>query len=108
MEPKVVAPSSYIMAGQDYKADIFMAAYSKSIVPKVYVGTLSGVTKDKDGNYPKVKQNPIVGGGKVLEVSGGIGKFTIKATGEDDCRCFTPSSGRESGKSGCHGQRVRR
>lgn len=36
---KVVAPSSYILAGNEYKANIFLAAYDSKKSPDIYIGT---------------------------------------------------------------------
>ncbi len=35
---KVVAPSSYIMSGSEYKANIFLAAYDSKKSPDIYIG----------------------------------------------------------------------
>jgi gliding motility-associated protein GldM len=63
---KVIAPSSYIMSGQEYKADIFVAAYSSTVNPEVYVGSLdySKAKKDDDGNFLELTENPVNGGTK--------------------------------------------
>lgn len=82
MEAKVIAQSSYIIAGQQYKADIFVAAYSTSIVPTVYVGALN-VQRGEDGNYAPTKTNPVVGG-STIEVINGMGKYTVTASGEGE------------------------
>lgn len=81
---KVIAPTSYIMAGQQYKADIFVAAYSSTVDPKVYVGPLntSIAQKDQDGNFIELTENPISGGGKEIEVASGMGKYSTVAGGE--------------------------
>lgn len=55
---KVVAPTSYVLTGQQYKADIFLAAYNSTSDPEVYIG-----------------------GGK-LPTEGGMGKYTVTASGE--------------------------
>lgn len=36
---KVVAPSSYILAGNEYKANIFLAAYDSKKSPDIYIGS---------------------------------------------------------------------
>ena len=35
---KVVAPTSYIMSGSEYKANIFLAAYDSKKMPEIYIG----------------------------------------------------------------------
>jgi GldM N-terminal domain/GldM C-terminal domain len=84
MAAKVIAPSSYIMQGQDYKADIFVSAYSSTINPQVYVGSLNYdvAKKDADGNFLETTSNPVVGGGKQINVSNGMGKYDVTASGE--------------------------
>ena len=51
VEPKVVAPTSYVLTGQDYKADVFLAAFNKSSDAEILVG------------------------GKPLPVENGMGKY---------------------------------
>jgi gliding motility-associated protein GldM len=51
VEPKVVAPTSYVLTGQDYKADVFLAAFNKSSDAEIFVG------------------------GRKLDVENGMGKY---------------------------------
>ncbi len=46
-----VAPSSYILAGQQYKADIYLTAYDANSNPRITVGGSSIPTKDGIGTY---------------------------------------------------------
>lgn len=80
---RVIAPTSYVMAGQEYKADIFVAAFSSTINPEVYVGSLnqSIAKKDQGGDYIETTQNPIIGGGTKLKVVNGMGKYDLTAGG---------------------------
>lgn len=89
---KVVAPSSYIQAGQPYKADVFLAASStdfKDENMQVLLGaTYDTVTKKI---LSEGKPVPLVGGMGKLEVSAGVGQQTFngvikfkKPTGEYD------------------------
>ncbi|MFM7016511.1 MAG: gliding motility protein GldM [Bacteroidota bacterium] len=50
---KVVAPTSYVIIGQEYTADVFLAAYNKTSSPEIVVG------------------------GSTLKVEEGMGKYTI-------------------------------
>jgi len=70
---KVVAPTSYIIAGEDYTADIFVAAYSSTQDPEVLIGAVD--TTDK-------KNPKIVGTGSPVAVAGGLGKYTVKTGAE--------------------------
>ncbi len=58
VEAKVVAPTSYIMAGEKYEADIFVSAHSST-------------------------QNPIITvGGSNVNVEGGVGKYVVSTSAE--------------------------
>jgi len=86
IQAKVIAPTSYVMQGQDYKADIFVAAYSSTVKPKVYIGALDYniAKKDEDGNFLELTDNPVVGGGKEIDVSNGMGHYEVAAGGEGE------------------------
>jgi hypothetical protein len=83
IQAKVIAPTSYVMAGQSYKADIFVAAYSSTVNPKIYIGSLNNPAslKDADGNFKELTENPVVGG-REIPVSNGMGKYEVGAGGE--------------------------
>lgn len=85
MVAKVVAPSAYVKRGNEYTADIFVAATSKQANPEVYLGSLTGaVQKDASGSY-----NVIEGGADAMPLSGarkidvvdGMGKIKETASG---------------------------
>jgi len=89
---KVVAPSSYIQAGQPYKADVFLAASStdfKDENMQVLLGaTYDTITKKV---ISEGKPVPLVGGMGKLEISEGVGTHEFngvikfkKPTGEYD------------------------
>jgi len=59
LQARVIAPTSYVLLGQEYKADVFLAAYSTTSNPEI---TLSG--------------------GNVIPVEGGMGKYSVKPTSE--------------------------
>lgn len=79
LSAKVIAPSSYIMQGQPYKADIFLAAFNSTQQPEVFLGPLSGFKRNPDGSYDKVdSQSPLPAGyseGGMLKAEGGMGKL---------------------------------
>lgn len=58
VEPKVVAPTSYVLTGQDYKADVFLAAFNKSSDAEIVVG------------------------GRTLPVENGLGKYVDRPSSE--------------------------
>jgi gliding motility-associated protein GldM len=85
MVAKVVAPSAYVKRGNEYTADIFVAATSKQANPEVFLGSFtSAVQKDANGNY-----NVIEGGADAMPLSGarkvemvdGMGKIKEVASG---------------------------
>ncbi|MBK9399811.1 MAG: gliding motility protein GldM [Bacteroidetes bacterium] len=57
LAPKVIAPSSYVIEGQEYSADIFLAAMSSTSDPEITVG------------------------GSSLTVDGGVGTYKVRASG---------------------------
>ena len=81
---RVIAPSSYVVEGQTYKADIFVAAFNSTQNPEVIIGGLnSNATKDEFGNYIETKENPVTGGNSI-KVEGGMGKYEAGASGEGE------------------------
>ncbi len=87
---KIIAPSSYIMQGQAYKADIFLAAFNSSQQPEVFLGSLAGFKKNTDGSYDKVdSQNPLPAGyseSSMLKAEGGMGKLEQGGSGVGEKR----------------------
>lgn len=79
LSAKVIAPSSYIMQGQPYKADIFLAAFNSTQQPEVFLGSLGGFKRNPDGSYDKVDSpNPLPAGyseNGMLKAEGGMGKM---------------------------------
>jgi hypothetical protein len=81
---RVIAPTSYVMQGQKYTADIFVAAFNSTQNPEVIIGPLNAnAKKDPDGGFLETKENP-VNGGKTIEVKGGMGKYEVAASGEGE------------------------
>ncbi|NNC85676.1 MAG: gliding motility protein GldM [Bacteroidia bacterium] len=54
LQARVIAPTSYVMTGQTYEADVFLAAFSSTADPEIVVG------------------------GNTLPVENGLGKFTAR------------------------------
>jgi len=69
LAPKVIPRSSFIMLGQKFVADVFLAAYSSTQTPKILAGHL-----DNSGN--------LIGDSTVLSVEAGMGKFETTPTKE--------------------------
>jgi gliding motility-associated protein GldM len=74
---KVIAPSSYVLAGDEYKADVLLVAYSSSTKPTIILGDVD-TTKKGDG------VNPLRGGGDStsVPVEGGMGRYKKSTGGE--------------------------
>ncbi len=69
---RVVAPSSYVLLGQEYSADIFVAAYSSTQRPEIWLG-----------NYDSLSDKMIGGiDSTTVKTEGGIGKYTIHPSSE--------------------------
>jgi gliding motility-associated protein GldM len=81
---KIIAPTSYILDGQQYKADIFLAAFNSTQQPEIFLGPLAGFKKNPDGSYePKESQEPLPPGysNNMLKAEGGFGKYTAAGAG---------------------------
>ncbi|MBI2271713.1 MAG: gliding motility protein GldM [Bacteroidetes bacterium] len=69
---KVVAPTSYVLTGNEYTADIFVAAFSTTQNPQIWLGEVDSVTNKIKGPVDS----------STVKVSRGIGTYTIKTGGE--------------------------
>lgn len=67
---KVISPSNYVLLGEEYNADVFVAAYSKTKNPKVMVG-----------DYDMTKGS-FTGTSDSIYVEKGTGKYKVKPTHE--------------------------
>jgi gliding motility-associated protein GldM len=73
IEAKVVAPTSYIVSGEKYVADIFVSAHSSTQNPEVLIGKVDTTNKE---------QAKIVGEGKPVNVINGVGKYEVATSAE--------------------------
>ena len=83
MEAKIISPSSFILQGEPYKADVMVAAYSSTQRPDVFLGSFnSSVKKKPDGTYAMLASEsdapPLVNLSKV-DVEGGFGKILMNS-----------------------------
>jgi gliding motility-associated protein GldM len=69
LEAKVVPKSTVVTSGSSYEADLFVAAYSTTDKPMIYVG--SGLDTSKGELIPPIDSVPIVSG---------VGKLTMPAS----------------------------
>ena len=84
---KIIAPTSYVLTGQQYKADIFLAAFNKGQNPEIFLGPLGGFKKNPDGTYDAVlSDNPLPAGygQNPMKAEGGFGKYEIVGSGVGD------------------------
>ena len=67
---KVVAPTSYVLLGEEYKADVFVAAYSTTQMPEMLLGDVDSTT----GELTAFSDS--------LSVKDGIGQYAVKTDKE--------------------------
>ena len=67
---KVIPQSNYVLLGEDYKADVFIAAFSKTKKPEILVGKYNETSKTFDDTP------------NALEVENGLGKYVVKSEKE--------------------------
>ncbi|MFO8235498.1 MAG: gliding motility protein GldM [Bacteroidales bacterium] len=75
LEPTVIANSGFVFQGNDYKADVFLAARDTTMPPTILIGEWDSIPQE-DGSYDVVMQNVQ----DTLDVVGGKGKYQQKAT----------------------------
>jgi gliding motility-associated protein GldM len=67
---KVIPQSNYVLLGEEYKADVFLAAFNKTRNPEIKVG-----------NFDE-KSKTFIGAADALTVERGLGKYNIRTTRE--------------------------
>jgi gliding motility-associated protein GldM len=67
---KVIPQSNYVLLGEDYKADLFLAAFNKTKNPEILIGNYNAKTNSFGGTPVK------------LNVDKGLGKYVVKTTRE--------------------------
>lgn len=84
LAPAVIANSSYILQGDSFKADVFLAAFDTTQSPVIYYAKDGGDVDETDPNNPVMKgaydslPNSPDGKGLIREVGRGEGIFTYK------------------------------
>ncbi len=96
LSAKVIAPSSYIQAGQPYTADVLLVASSSTASPKIFLGTYDTIGRKWLNKGAELKVE--LGMGKVSMPTGGAGeqKYSggiemVKPTGEVEVYPFEGS-----------------
>lgn len=67
---RVIAPSSYIIAGDEYKADVLLVAFNSSSNPEIVLGSVDTV------------HNKLLSESGKIPVSGGLGKYSSRDASE--------------------------
>ena len=67
---KVIPQSNYVLLGEEYKADVFIAAFSKTKKPEVLIGNYNETTKTFEGTPNSIA------------VENGLGKYMAATTRE--------------------------
>jgi gliding motility-associated protein GldM len=73
---KVIAPSSYILAGDEYKADVLLVAYNSTSNPKIFTGQIDTTIKDEFKNKLKGE------GTELKDISAGAGHYVVPTSAE--------------------------
>jgi len=82
LEAKVVAPKSYLAAGKDYEADIFISAASSKTKMEVFVGEVdASFFNGKSKIFTEKTDLPFKSNYEALEVNNGKAKFSEIAKG---------------------------
>jgi len=83
LSAKVIAPTSYVLVGQEYKADIFVSATSSTQNPIVYLGTFDPSKfnyNPKMTSFPKLEEFPLKPGYDSIPVQDGMGKYVDRSS----------------------------
>jgi gliding motility-associated protein GldM len=72
LSARVVANSNYVLLGDEYRAEIFMAAFSTTSNPQVWVGTVDSVKNEIVGTKDTAS----------VKVNKGVGIYTTSPTAE--------------------------
>jgi gliding motility-associated protein GldM len=67
---RVIASTNYVMMGDTFKSEIFLAAFNKTLAPQILLGKFNPKTGKMEGAYDSVN------------VSNGMGKYFASATRE--------------------------
>jgi gliding motility-associated protein GldM len=67
---RIVAQSNYVLLGENYEADIFLAAFNKTLKPQIYLGDYDTATGKMRGAFDSVN------------VERGVGRYLVPASSE--------------------------
>jgi gliding motility-associated protein GldM len=75
VDATIIQNSNYVIQGNDYEAQVFLAAFDTTQSPKIYIGTYDS-TMSEDGTYRYNMHKPY----DSLQIKSGKGIYTVKAT----------------------------
>ncbi|NPA34491.1 MAG: gliding motility protein GldM [Chlorobi bacterium] len=78
---RVVPNTKYVIVGQEFIADIFVAATSSSQQPEIYIGVLDTTKLKRDtltGRFEETTENPLLRIDDTLITERGVGIFRLK------------------------------
>lgn len=67
---RVIAQTNYVMQGEQYQADIFLAAFNKTLSPQIYIGKYDSVSGKMIGAFDSVN------------VQNGMGRYFVNTSQE--------------------------
>jgi gliding motility-associated protein GldM len=83
MEAKVISPSSYILQGEQYNADVMVAASSSTLIPEVFVGSFTSAVKRNGKSFEVIESSsdavPLTNAVKVT-TEGQMGKLALSGS----------------------------
>jgi gliding motility-associated protein GldM len=77
VDATIIQNSNYVIQGNDYEAQIFLAAFDTTQKPKIYIGSYDSVPNE-DGNYRYTMRKPY---DSITEITNGRGIFKRRASG---------------------------
>ncbi len=77
LEATVIPNTSYVLQGNEYKADVFIAAFDTTSAPEILIGRYDSTLNEESGTY----DYKMVGQYDSLEVINGRGKFSRMGSG---------------------------
>lgn len=83
MEAKIISPTNYILQGEQYNANVMVAASSSTLVPEVFIGNFTSAVKRNGKGFEVIESKsdalPLNNAVKV-ENEGGMGKLSLSGS----------------------------
>jgi gliding motility-associated protein GldM len=85
MEARIISPTSYILQGEAYKADVMVAASNSTMQPEVFLGNFtSAVKRGPDGGFLPIEQSTDalpLNNAVAVDVKQGMGHLSMNGAG---------------------------